>query len=687
MYAFTNSKKNLRCIPSNLEKFKTVTYGALQFIDSLEFLNSSLKSLIENVAASGGIDSFPLLQLHYPNPQHQELLMRKNAYPYTWVSGPRKFNATELPTMAEFYNDLNKEAISQEEYDLAHLIWKEFSMKSFREYHILYLELDVILLADVLINFRKTVMNKYNLDPFHFISLPAFSWEAMLKFTKVKLEVLSDIDQYLFLEKGIKGGISVACQRYAQSNIPGTKTYDETKPNRTLAQFDLNSLYPDSMCRPLPVSDYSFIAEEEIQKLKIMEIADDSEYGYILSCAISIPPELHDMFNDFPLLPEKLDIKSEWLSKHSNDLKIKFQQKNSKIKKLVPNLFDKDSITLHYTHLKLCLRLGLKLEKIHKVLRFKQSPWLKAFMEFNMEARKNAANPFEASQIKIISNSIYGKMLSTARNRRDIRIINNKKKLEKTIRKTSFKSFEILDENLALVELQRINVLFNNPIICAFSVLEISKTILYSVYYENFMKVYGPERLRLCYVDTDSLLIRLEAENLFDEMSKHREWFDTSNFDPTHPLYSKENQGVYGLLKSETGSNLILEYVGLRAKMYSLICVDSKEKRVCKGIKKCVINKELRHKLYKECLFSNIIFRHGMEQIKSKKHKLYTMHLNKISLCSFDDKRYILADPEIKTYALGHYKISKGFIDSTAYHAPPSPPPTLNQAGSASPSI
>jgi hypothetical protein len=180
LHAFSNTKKKLSCIPANLEKFKTITYGSLEFLDSLEFMNCSLKKLIDNLVASGGIERFPLLQKHYPNPYHRDLLMRKNAYPYTWVSGPSKFTEQKLPSKEDFFNDLNKEHISDEDYAHSQLIWKEFSMKTFKDYHTLYLELDVITLADVLVNFRNTMMGKYGLDPFHFISLPGYAWESML---------------------------------------------------------------------------------------------------------------------------------------------------------------------------------------------------------------------------------------------------------------------------------------------------------------------------------------------------------------------------------------------------------------------------------------------------------------------------------------------------------------------------
>ena len=465
-----------------------------------------------------------------------------------------------------------------------------------------------------------------------------------MKFTGVELEVLSDIDQYLFLEKGIVGGISMACQRYARANIPGTPTYDKSKPTKTLAQFDVNSLYPTAMCSSLPKSDYTFISSEEIKKLDFMQIPDDGEYGYILECGITIPQHLHTLFNDLPPLAEKVLVKDSWLSSYSKELKAKLQIKGNKVPKLVPNLFDKDPITLHYVHLKLCIRLGLKLNKIHRVMRFRQSQWLKEFMEFNMEARRTAPNPFEAMVIKTTSNSIYGKFLQSPRGRKDVRLVSNKKTFEKLIRRPNIKTFEIFDENLAIVELQKTDALFNNPLPCAFAVLEISKSILYHLYYEKLMKAYSPERLTLHYLDTDSLLVSIENADLFEEMAKYSEWFDTSNFDPSHPLYSTKNKGQYGLLKNETGSNLILEYVGLRAKMYSLLCLDNKEKRVCKGVQKSVINKELRHELYKECLFTDSLFRHEMTQIKSKKHRLYTMHLNKISLSQYNDKRYILPD-------------------------------------------
>jgi hypothetical protein len=319
---------------------------------------------------------------------------------------------------------------------------------------------------------------------------------------------------------------------------------------------------------------------------------------------------------------------------------------------------DLDAYTIHYIHAKLCLRLGLKITKIHKALRFRQTPWLKSFMLFNMEARKNAVNAFEASQIKLISVSCYGKMLESVRSRLDIKLVNNKNKLQKLLRKPNLKRFEIYDDNLASLHMQRTEAFFNKPIACAFSVLEISKEILYHTYYEKLMPVYGEQRLTLYYLDTDSLLVSIIDAYVLDEMHKFKEWFDTSNFDKDHPYYSCENKGLYGCLKSETANHAILEYVGLRAKMYSLLC-DTYEKRICKGIKKSVIERDIRHEQYKQSLFEERLSKHSMTLIRSIKHKLYTIELNKTSLCSYDDKRYIERNPEAKTYAFGHYKLSK----------------------------
>ena len=137
-----------------------------------------------------------------------DLLTDKGFYPYTYMDNPEKFKETQLPPKEEFYNDLSEKEISKKDYEKAQLIWKHFNIQNMGEYHDLYMLTDVLLLADVFENFRKEAMTYYKLDPAHYYTLPGYAWDAMLLMTDIKLDLLSDMDMYLMVEKGNRGGMT-----------------------------------------------------------------------------------------------------------------------------------------------------------------------------------------------------------------------------------------------------------------------------------------------------------------------------------------------------------------------------------------------------------------------------------------------------------------------------------------------
>ena len=148
-------------------------------------------------------------------------------------------------------------------------------------------------------------MNTYELDPANYYTLPGYSWDALLKYTNVKLELITDVDMYLFIEKGLRGGISMASQRYGKANNKYMQDYDETKPSLYLQYLDANNLYGWSMCQHLPVSNFKW-SEDKIEV--ILKTKEDSDKGYILEVDLEYRKELHDLHNDYPLAPGTLKL-------------------------------------------------------------------------------------------------------------------------------------------------------------------------------------------------------------------------------------------------------------------------------------------------------------------------------------------------------------------------------------------
>ena len=209
----------------------------IRFIDSFKFLQTSLSNLVSNLQPS----DFTNLQKNIKT--SHSLLTRKGVYPYDYVTSIDKFKETKLPPKEAFYSKLLNEEISDEDYQHALNVWNTFNCQTLQDYHDLYLKSDVLLLADVFENFRKTCLKYYELDPCHYYTAPGLAWDACLKLTKQELQLLTDYDMLMMFEKGIRGGISHISKRYAEANNKYMKDFDKTKPSTYIQYLDANNLY------------------------------------------------------------------------------------------------------------------------------------------------------------------------------------------------------------------------------------------------------------------------------------------------------------------------------------------------------------------------------------------------------------------------------------------------------------
>ena len=165
--------------------------GNLVFIESMQFMNSGLDSIVKNLVD----EDFKCLskELKEFKDKDLNLLKEKGVYPYEYMNSFKKFNETELPSKNKFFSSLKNEDISEKDYEKAKDIWDTFNIKNLREYHDLYLKTDVLLLCDVFEKCINTCLNYYGLDPCHYFSSPGLAWDAMLKMIGIELELISDI--------------------------------------------------------------------------------------------------------------------------------------------------------------------------------------------------------------------------------------------------------------------------------------------------------------------------------------------------------------------------------------------------------------------------------------------------------------------------------------------------------------
>ena len=410
------------------------------------------------------------------------------------------------------------------------------------------------------------------MDPAWYYTSPGLSWDALLKVSQVKLELLRDVDMLLLFEKGIRGGVSIIPNRYGKANNKYMgDAFDPSAPSKFITYLDANNLYGCAMMKPLPVGDFKWMEERELENWK--------NFPCILEVDLEYPWELHDLHNDYPLGPERLKINN--------------------VEKLIPNLWDKESYVVHHENLKLYLELGLKIKKIHKGIKFREESWMKSYIELNTRLRTEAKNDFEKDFFKLMNNSVFGKTMENIRNRVDVRLVNNQEAAKKLIAKPNFRHCTIFDENPVAIHMKKTQLVFNKPVYCGMSILDLSKIITYDFHYKYIKPKYG-KKAKLLMTDTDSLCYEIETEDFFQDISNDVEgYFDTSNFPKDHPSRIQgKNKKVPGLMKDEAGGEIIEKFVGLRAKLYSYKMFKGKEEKKCKGIKKCVIKNKISFENY-----------------------------------------------------------------------------------------
>lgn len=666
-----NYRRDLSVIPNNTEKFITFTYGKLRFIDSLGFMASSLESLSSNLFDKGrGKQYFKHMATHFKNDSDLDMMLRKGVYPYDYLNSVDKFKQKTFPKYEDFYSQLAKENIKQEDYDYGVKVFEHFKCKNLRSYHDLYLVTDVLLLADIFENFREVSLKNYNLDPCHYLTAPSLAWDAFLKLTKIEIDLCTDkqVNEYLFFESAIRGGISTMKQRYAKANNKHMENYDKNEESSYIMYLDANNLYGWAMCQYLPYSVNGFLPPDMLSTdewLKLINLLrEDEKLGYMFEVDLEYPKELHDYHNDYPMAPERVALKKSDLSPYCLKLAEKLNMKIPEVgvPKLIPNLNDKKNYRIHYRNLQQCLKHGMKLTKVHQVLEFKQKPFFKEYIDMNTEFRKQAKNDFEKDFFKLMNNSCFGKTMENVRERIDYEIVIDPSKLIKLASKNMrFKSIDVFEHTNDMVGVlkNKKEVVLDKPVFIGATVLDLSKHLMYDFHY-GYMKPKYNDKCKLLFTDTDSLCYHIKTNDVYKDFAKDKHLFDFSEYDKDHKLFDETNKKAIGKMKDEANGKIITEFVGLKAKMYSYIKqldgVEKNEKRL-KGVKKSVVKNEFCHENYKDCLLNGLSKNAEMNIIRSKQHQLYSMKVNKTALTCYDDKNFLINNLDFLSY--GHYKIAE----------------------------
>ena len=385
----------------------------------------------------------------------------------------------------------------------------------------------------------------------------------------------------LMIESRMHGGVCHVVRSYAEANNKYMDNHDENKEFSFLQYLDANNLSGYPMTGKLPVGGFKWVKNvSQIDEEFIKKFDENSDIGFFLKVNFECPEELHDLHSDLPFLPEKMEI-----NRHS---------------KLVCMLYDKKGYVAHIKNIKQALIHGLKLKKSRKAIAFYHEAWLKPYIDMNTELRKSAKNDFEKEFYKLMNNAVFSCSNMNVRKHRDIKLVIDDKKRCKLASKRNYHTTKQFSENFLAMEMK---MKMNVSIYIGFTILEVSKTLMWKFFYDYLKPKYG-DKIELCYTDTDSFILYIKTEDCYEDIANDiEEWLDTSNYETDRQLLIRnKNKRVLGKFKDELEGTIMTKFVGLHSKTYAYLIDDSEEKKRSKGVKKCVVKIELNFNQYIDLL-------------------------------------------------------------------------------------
>ena len=626
-------KKNLSVTPRTNEEYLSVNYSCIKFLDSMRFLTASLEKLTESLNDN---DYFHLKK-HFPN--HWMLLKNKLAYPYEFYKTLEDYEKPIeelLNAGKEAYFKKSKNKIhDQDETDRTNEIIKLFNIKNGRELTELYCKADVILLADIFEKFIIVSKTEFGINPLYHISLPGTTWSNGLKYTKIELELIKNVDLFQMFENGIRGGIS---------GIFGDR-YCESDNNTVIEHIDMNNLYGFAMLQYLPTGNFQIYENNSITESlinKVLNTHDCSNTGYVLIVDLTYPNNIKYKTKNFPLCPENKTINPDNYTEYMKEHEPKPHRPTSK---LICDQTDKEYYIVHYRNLKFYIRMGMIIKKVHRIVSFDQSPWLAKYIDYNTDKRAQAGSDFMKDYHKNLISSFFGKTMEDVRNRIKVEFVKNtnERKILRFQSRLDFDGIHKRYQDYDSYTFKSNVVKMEKPIYLGFCILELSKLLMYETNYDKLQKYFGLDGIQTHYQDTDAFIMSIKTTNLVNDLEKLQEQyklFDFSNLSKEHKLFSNEYKKIPGYLKIETPKSLYIDkFVCLRSKCYAystqLDGYENKFKGIVKGYKK-----EISFDQYYNCLM-NQTYDKTCEQycIRSHDHEMFLQKITKKSLSPFDDKR------------------------------------------------
>ena len=612
----------ISCLGQNTEKFKMLKFlipekdYSIKIIDSLAFLQSNLNDLSKDLD-----DNLKIITKNHFQDKFGMVNKKLDHFPYNYVN-KNNLEIEELPDKKHFYNMLKLKDITDKEYKLVKKFYENMKFKNLRKYLECYLISDITLLADVFNNFRKIIFDNLGLDPVKYISAPSLTKDCALKYSKAKIENIKDVSIFQFVRKSVMGGLSNSISPYLKID----------NENESIVYNDISSQYPYELSKKLPVSNYKFVENFDENKY-----GQDKDYNCILLCDVKTTDLIKNdcLYNQCPMLVSKCKITDKNLSEYQlKQIKNKRDNENSNYKsqseKLITNLGNDSNTYLNFEMYQMFKQAGYDIE-IKKILEFKHEAIFENYIKFLYSKKKEYALQKKKSMelcFKIMMNSFYGSTLTDKTKFKDIKICTTKSQALKLTKKPNFNSFNIINENLVIIEMSKNKCIFDSPILIGSQILFNSKCNLYNYMYNIIPELFGKENIIYSLRDTDSIVYKIKNcsyEKYLETLKNNKNLFD------------KE----LGLMENELDEN-IKEIISLRSKCYSILTVNNNHSSKAKSISKNYCKKNHTHKYFKKVLNNNINNKAEFYRISLKNGKLQTVLQLKDDINNFNDKRHMI---------------------------------------------
>lgn len=659
--------QSMRCVfypCAGKRKKKEIIIG-----DTFHFLTLSLDRIVSSIRKDDPAINklnfpkfFKQFNLIYPmgDIEMHDIVLHKNLFPYKFFNEVSKlmtsFDDFEKifepnPENLKYFSETV--TVEQLEANLPEFkkICEQYNVQTALDYHNIYLLCDVMELSDVFMKMRDTLHETHHIDVTDYVGMPAASWSAFLRFNpSLRLPMYKNTIFAEFFSSMTRGGVTSAPLRYAKADSKHSIIY-----------LDVNGLYPFVMQKYLyPTGTFrwkhwnkSGDGVTEFFTRYIYKKLEREHRGACLCVDLHMPDEMKDWCDQFPFAPDHKVVKDEFFDESGEMyafLKKWSKANNGEMMKpfigLVGTLEDKKEYGVHWKLLKWYVDHGMIIKKIHFMIEFDESDYLKDYVQLNISIRNTRSDELGKMVYKLMGNSIYGKTFESPFNRCTYEVVRNREKLSGMLEEGGIAAIIPIDKDNCIVKLDAEKVILNKPTYIGACVTEYAKLHMYELFYDKLMRVF-PE-MKLVYTDTDSFIVMVEHEEGM-EPKRLFEFIDSK----CPGLFGK----IGGQVKSETGEDdLIDEVIALRSKLYAYKTTKGKIGKRAKGTTAAAQETQLDWETYKQALFElKSVETHNMQFVR-KGFKISTVEMVKQSISVNDGKRYICEDG-VHTLAWGNPKI------------------------------